>query len=80
MTKRYIVLEFDDEDDPSFGGTANYDPPLTHPADMFIDGIENDYYFWTSVGAIGYLEINIFPPKNLCRPHPQYSRGWLDNK
>lgn len=83
MTKRYIVLEFDDEDDPSFGGTASYDPPLPHPADMFIDGMEHDYYFWTNVGAVQYAECS--PPHphtmdQMKRPTPEYSRGWLDSK
>lgn len=77
---RYVVLAFDDENDPGFGNVNDYVPPLAHPADMFLNRIREEHALWSNVGAVDAAEL---PAERVAgvewvHPAPIYSRGWLD--
>lgn len=55
MGKRYVVLEFDD------GERFDYEPPLPHPADMFLEMFPTSEQLNGYVGATCAFEIDQAP-------------------
>jgi hypothetical protein len=51
--KRYVTLAFDDD------GCHDYDPPLLHPAEVFLRRFSSDKDFRTDTGAVAALETEI---------------------
>jgi len=61
MTTRYVVLQFDD------GDRFDYEPPLPHPADIFLERFPTSTTLNADIGATSAVEID--------RIHPQC---WFD--
>lgn len=54
MTTRYVVLQFDD------GDRFDFEPPLPHPADVFLSRFPEDKWLNADIGATRAIEIGDF--------------------
>jgi hypothetical protein len=83
MGRRYVVLQFDD------GDRFDYEPPLPHPADVFLERFPVSQQLNADIGATSAVEIDKISAYNwigpcpddgipvLYPPRPQRETGWL---
>lgn len=73
--RRFVVLTFDD------GDRFDYEPPLPHPADVFLERFAQDGYLNADVGASTAFEVLTSPEPDSSVTYPPSeppSRGWFD--
>lgn len=58
---RYVVLRFDD------GDRFDYEPPLIHPADVFLNRFPRDFWMNADIGATSAFEVD---PSRIGCPDP----------
>lgn len=70
MATRYVLLRFDD------GDRFDYEPPLTHSADIFLERLADGRWFSDDVGATSAIEVptHEVPPKQIGLLSPAHRR------
>jgi hypothetical protein len=79
--RRFVVLQFDD------GDRFDYEPPLLHPADVFLERFPTSTSLNADIGATSAVEVDhspeyegplIYPPQDPYRARLEAFQEWTD--